>query len=260
MSITLVISVYKDSEALAAVLRSVENQTLKKVEVIVAQDAESNDLDEVIRSFSSKLNIIHLQQKDEGFLKNKILNKAIKTGKGEQFVFIDGDCVLHKNFLKQYQKRIKKGIICVGRRVMTTSKISDDMRKGLFISPRFFSFLFSKSKHVEKGLYAPWISAKHQKNPRLLGSNMGWHKEDLIHLNGFDEDYQYPGFGEDVDIEMRGLLAGMKRYSVCFKAIQYHLHHERPDRERQIDLSKTLFIQKKEQGKWKCENGLEKLT
>ncbi|MBU2019250.1 MAG: glycosyltransferase [Bacteroidetes bacterium] len=260
MSITLIITVYKDSEALAAVLKSVENQSLKDFQVIVAQDAESDDLEEVIRIFSPKMDLLHLQQKDEGFLKNKILNKAIKVSKGSKLVFIDGDCVLHRNFLKQYKNQIKEGRICMGRRVMANSKISRSIRNGQLITPSFFSLLFSNSKHIEEGLYAPWISAKHKPNPHLLGCNMGWHKTDLLHLNGFDEDYKYPGFGEDVDIEMRAMWAGLKKYSMRFKAVQYHLHHERPDREDQIDFSKVIFKVKKEKGQFRCENGLSKLN
>ena len=134
------------------------------------------------------------------------------------------------------------------------------MRDGIVIRPSFFQLLRSKSKQVEEALYFPIFPAKHKPNPHLLGCNMGWHKTDLVHLNGFDEDYRHPGFGEDVDIEMRGLWAGMNKYSMRFKSVQYHLHHERPDREEQINFSKALFAAKKESGIWRCINGLQKAT
>jgi hypothetical protein len=77
---------------------------------------------------------------------------------------------------------------------------------------------------------------------------MGWHRSDLIKLNGFDEDYSYPGFGEDTDIEYRGHKAGLEVFSMRYKAIQFHLDH-----------SKDLFMSKKSRADFRCANGIEKI-
>jgi hypothetical protein len=45
-----------------------------------------------------------------------------------------------------------------------------------------------------------------------------------------------------------------------WKAIQYHLFHERPDRESEIQKSKSLFQSKREKGYFYCENGISQLV
>ena len=85
---------------------------------------------------------------------------------------------------------------------------------------------------------------------------MGWHKEDLFALNGFDEDYTNPGYGEDSDIEWRAKKTGIEAYSVRYNAIQFHLDHTRPNREEKVSNSRALFEQKKAAGLSFCERGV----
>ena len=92
MSVSLVISVYNDARSLAAVLRSVKVQSLKKFEVIVAQDGDDSCFDELITEYQSFFPIQHLQQAEEGILKNRILNEAIRRANHDKLAFIDGDC------------------------------------------------------------------------------------------------------------------------------------------------------------------------
>lgn len=256
MKISLIVTVYKDAEALRAVLSSLLLQRFKEFEVIVAQDCEGEDLDSVLNEFREKLSLQHIQQPDRGFQKNKILNKAIRAAKADKLVFIDGDCVLHSSFLNQYNEHLQEGRFCVGRRVMTDPKNSQKMRQGECVTPGFCQMLFGGTTYLEEGIFLPFVQHKLKKKSTLLGCNMGWMKSDLIRLNGFDEDYVHPGYGEDSDIEFRAHLAGLKPFSMRFKALQYHLHHERPDREEEIAHSFEKFKRKKKEGHFFCANGL----
>jgi glycosyltransferase involved in cell wall biosynthesis len=259
MRISLVISVYKDVEALAAVLRTVLRQKLTDFEVIISQDGDSSCFDELIKEYGQKLQLKHLQQPDNGFLKNKILNQTIRVASSDKMVFIDGDCIIHPQFLKQYDRSIKEGRICMGRRIdldpVTTKKIKENKA----IYPSLFSMLKNKTTRIEEAMFLPWLPQKFHSTPKLIGCNMGWHKNDLIRLNGFDEDYQYPGFGEDTDIAWRAKKAGLEVFSVRYKAIEFHLDHARPDRENEVSKSELLFEQKKQRSDFRCLNGLEKL-
>lgn len=256
MDLTLIISVYKDKEALQAIFNSLRHQSFKKFEVIVAQDAESDEFKSLIEEYASFFPIQHVQQNDDGFRKNRILNAAIRCVRTEKVVFVDGDCVLHSQFLSEYNRSISQGKICMGRRVMTDQRNSRSMRLGKIVTPSFFKMLFSGTSYLEEGVYLPSFPRKWISEPHLLGCNMGWYLQDLIDLNGFDEDYIHPGYGEDCDIEMRGLKMGLIKYPMRFKAIQYHLHHGRPEREEAIVYSKEKFDQKKNMDGFRCENGL----
>lgn len=259
MKITLIISVYKDVDALRAVLRSVEKQTCTNFEVIVSQDADDACFDTLIREFQPKFPIKHLQQPDTGFLKNQLLNRTIREAKSDRMVFIDGDCVIHPRFLEQYAKHIQLGRICMGRRIDLDAFSTAEIKAGKRIYPRFWQMIKYKTKRVEEVFYLPNLPQFFHSKPKLLGCNMGWMKSDLIRLNGFDEDYQFPGYGEDTDIEWRAKKAGMVSFSVRYKCIQFHLDHARPDREGEVSKSRLLFESRKDRSDFRCQNGLEKL-
>jgi hypothetical protein len=67
----------------------------------------------------------------------------------------------------------------------------------------------------------------HGKKRGLLGCNFSIHKSDLVAINGFDELYAGPGFGEDADIEYRLGLQGITPVILRHRATQFHLHHPR---------------------------------
>lgn len=259
MKLTLVISVYKDAEALAAVLRTVSLQTFRDFEVIISQDGDSDCFDKLLDEYRGQLKIKHLQQADEGFLKNRMLNRTIREAASDKMVFIDGDCILHPHFLKQYERSIKPGFICMGRRVDLDPVTTRTIKTGKATLPGFFTMIRNKTTRVEESVYLPWLPQRFHSTPKLIGCNMGWHRSDLIKLNGFDEDYQYPGYGEDTDMAWRAQLAGIGVYSVRYKAIQYHLDHARPNRENEVSKSQLLFEEKKKRNDFRCLNGLEKL-
>ena len=49
---------------------------------------------------------------------------------------------------------------------------------------------------------------------------------DMLKINGFDEDFEQPYYGEDTDIDRRAVLMGLEKISVRNIAIQYHMWHE----------------------------------
>lgn len=256
MSITLIITVYKDYQALQSVLYSVVRQTLIPSQIIIAHDTIDDSIQSILNDFHSTLNIDYINQVDTGFNKNRILNKAILRSNFDKLVFIDGDCLLHFRAIENYNNIIKKGIFAAGRRLDLDKKSSTQIRNKKGRIPTLFTLLKNTTKRIEEGFYLPFVPHKCLSKPKLLGCNMGWNKDDLISLNGFDMDYQLPGFGEDTDIEWRAKLKGLNPINMRWKVIQYHLFHERPDREIDIGNSKNLFYKKQEKGYFYCENGL----
>jgi cellulose synthase/poly-beta-1,6-N-acetylglucosamine synthase-like glycosyltransferase len=257
---TLIISVYKDVEALEAVLKTVVNQREKDVEVLISQDGDSDCFNNLLARYTSMLSIRHLQQPDEGFLKNKMLNRAVLAAKSDKIVFIDGDCILHPRFMDQYIRYIKPNRICMGRRIDLDPVTTAAIKQGKQTNPTILGMIKHKTTRVEERLFLPWKGQKTGSTPKCLGCNMGWYKTDLLRLNGFDEAYTYPGFGEDTDIEWRGKKAGMEVFSMRYKAIQYHLDHPRPDREDEVSKSQQLFESRKDRTDFRCQDGIEKLT
>ena len=81
-----------------------------------------------------------------------------------------------------------------------------------------FDLLFSGSKKIFHAFYFPWL--KKEKNLAC-----GVDKNELVAINGFDEDYNSAGIGEDVDVEWRLLMQGVRLLNIKNQAIVYHSNH-----------------------------------
>ncbi len=77
----------------------------------------------------------------------------------------------------------------------------------------------------------------------------------LEKINGFDENYEGPGLGEDSDIEYRLRLTGAKFKSVRNLAVVYHLYHPRTIEQQE---NMEYFNKVKSQSNFFCKNGLVK--
>lgn len=93
------------------------------------------------------------------------------------------------------------------------------------------------------------------KDEHILGCNFSLHKSLLEKINGFDENYEGPGLGEDSDIEFRLRLINAKFKSVRNLAVQYHLFHPKTIEE---ESNMDYFNNVKEKKEFFCKNGLIK--
>lgn len=262
MKISLVVSYYKNLENLDLILKGLALQSEKDFELIIAEDDNSpNTIDFVAQNKSNyKFSIQHIAQtKDDGFRKNQMLNRAIKLSSSNSLVFIDGDCIPHRHFVKSYSKAIKKGEILFGKRVNLGPEISREiLAKASVEKLNIFNIFLSDSDKKKEGIYFPFFSLKF-KNTGLLGCNWGVRKEHLIEINGYDEDYVSAGVGEDVDIEWRLKSIGLTMVSMKNKAIVYHIYHPKGYSDDSVQANYRILHEKQKLGNIKCLNGLEKL-
>lgn len=83
------------------------------------------------------------------------------------------------------------------------------------------------ARNYEVGFVSPALQAVHGGKPRfILGCNFSCSKQDLVAINGFNEDYMEPSVGEDTDLEWRFDRVGVRLKNLRFVAPVYHLHHE----------------------------------
>lgn len=266
MQASVIISYYKNIANLEILLTALDLQSSKGTfEVIISEDDDAIEVKNFISEKKSLLTfpLIHLSQPDVGFRKCKALNSAIAKASADFILFLDGDCIPHRNFIEAYLSVKKPGRVFYGRRVMLSEKKTKDLflNKGID-SFNFIDLLLTGCKRVEEGLYLPFIPQvlKRKKNGRLLGCNMGIFKKDLLAINGFDEDYVFAGGGEDSDIEWR--LEALKKlsfYSMKFCAIVFHLYH--PERfTQEMEINNNLVLSRKiEANHFVCINGINKL-
>ena len=271
MKVAVIVAVYKDLEALQLIIESLLNQTQVPDEIIVAEDAQHENIKEYLHSLNNA-KIIHISHEDLGWRKEKILNDAIKTATSEYLIFIDGDCVPYKNFVKAQVDLSEKNTALCGRRSEPGPYFSTKIRNHeLSIEAFERNYLFNyfqlkkdKTKHLDEGvIFSPdsfifkLIHKFGRKNSHIVGCNWSCHKENLLTINGFDEDFTLPTTGEDTDVERRLRHFGVKMKSCRNASGMVHLYHKSifnreiaATTEALMETKKDIFV---------CKNGIEKL-
>lgn len=271
-SVGVIVAVYKDLEALKLIIESLQSQTLVPDEIIIAQDANHDFIKEYLDSLHYN-NIKHVYHEDIGWRKEKILNDAIKLSTSEYLIFIDGDCVPYVNFVNAQVQLSEKNTALCGRRSEPGSFFSTQLRKRELTIQNFqkkyllnyFALNKDNGRHLDEGIvFSPnsfifkLIHKFGRKNSHIVGCNWSCYKEDLLLINGFDEDFTLPTTGEDTDIERRMKHFGIKMKSCRNASGMVHLYHKSifnkdisSQTEALMQTKKDIFI---------CLNGIKKLT
>jgi glycosyltransferase involved in cell wall biosynthesis len=248
-AISVIVGTYNHLPYLKLCLFSLERQTFKDFEVIIADDGSEPEVGNWLKSYRPHFSIKHLWQEDRGFRKCKILNKAILASNTEYLVFIDADCILSKNFLEEHWRHREKGVFLGGRRILITKEYAKKVNTRMIQKGYFDGMVLSGIYHVISGHFSYYEEAFKllhylRKNSRfsLMGCNFSIHKSDILLVNGFDEDYEHRGGGEDTDIAMRLRIAGCNMKSVRYRAIQFHVGHGITESKSR---SEKMFLEKK---------------
>jgi len=229
MNCSLIICTYNWPEALNLVLTSALNQSVEPTEIIIADDGSNNSTAELINIFSTKSHIplIHSWQEDNGCRIPMSRNKAIAKSNFEYIVMIDGDTVLHRDFIKDHLNFAQKGIYIQGSRVLLQEKITKyAIESNFFQPPSFFSKNLKNRFNILRFPILTYLMsyAKSQNINRIRGCNYSVYKEDIIKVNGFNEEIPYWG-REDSEFVQRLFNIGLRKQHIKFSGIQYHLFH-----------------------------------
>jgi len=257
MKLTLIITTYNWPEALLLVMESIKYQTILPDEVIIADDGSHDITKDLINSFkeNSGLNIIHSWQEDIGFRAARSRNNAIAKSAGEYIVLIDGDTILHNNFVKDHIDNAEFGCFVQGSRVLLSKKQTEIALSEKIINFSFFSLGIKNRKNsIHSKLLSLIFSYKRNHLRGVKSCNMAFYIKDFVSINGFNNEFE--GWGrEDSEFVARLINKGFKRKNVRFNAIQFHLWHKENSR---MSLSKNNAMLRdtiNNQIHW-CENGI----
>lgn len=247
--VTLLVAFYNAPKLLELLFASIENQSFKNFEVILCDDGSNPETLAQIKPWIQQASfpIRHLWHEDLGFRKNRILNWGIHFSRAECLVFIDQDCMLHKDFLKEHYESFSKDSVLCGRRMDLTPWVSKMLTpkrmRDSFIEKNFWwimpTGLYMKDNNGKKGIHLKKSNFRDQLNKKyrgIVGCNFSVAKENLLKINGFDNCYEGPGIGEDSDIEYRLSLLGLKMQSFAHAAVQFHVYHRLLKRENRNDI------------------------
>lgn len=260
---SVIISVYKDTHSLSAVLDSLKLQTESHFETIISEDGCSNEMAIFVQQYNWFCSFTHLTQEDLGWRKNRALNRAVSVAKAPWIIFIDGDCVVHPSFVEMHLKYAMDDRVLLGKRVKLSESISKSIKHSdisVFDLQKMLPKLLLCHKgcrYVDEGFVLfPSSDKEFRKVKNLTGCNFSLSKKSLIKVNGFDEDYTRPAVGEDLDIHWRLKAAGLQMFSVRNRAVMFHLYHRSNWCSQEENVS--MMKDKISKGDWYCSNGLDK--
>jgi glycosyltransferase involved in cell wall biosynthesis len=252
---SIIIAFYNDIKSLKMILSALNNQYQNNFEVIIADDGSRDEIVGQIKDLITDISypIQHVWHKDNGFRKNRILNKALLKAQYDYLIFIDGDCIPQDNFVRDHLDHATQETCLNGRRADLSPSVSQTIRGDGSTPPNklfktYFKdiiadYLRGNGKNIEKGLRVTNPSISHwlnNKNKGLVGCNFSLFKSSLLNINGFDERYESPGVGEDSDIEFRLRLDGIKVKNIFYMANQIHLYHQVRFRD---SINKEMFME-----------------
>ena len=90
----------------------------------------------------------------------------------------------------------------------------------------------------------------------IIGCNLAVWRDDLLAINGFDEEYSGWGIGEDSDMGTRLYHLGRLRKFVYAHAIVFHLNHPMSPRDH-VAGSLARLAETIRSGKVRCARGLD---
>ena len=231
--VSLIIAVHKRQDFLEKIFASLDNQSLKDFEVLIAEDGIDEGVAKVLERYRTAFMhpLVHVRQEHAGFRKALIANKAVASAKSGYLIFIDGDCILHHRFLERHYAHRRLQTILSGRRVSLdeylTQRISlEDVKSRRIEHPRFW-FNHCLKKELKHGIYVPLsfeIENYFLANYTIVGCNFSVHTIDFYKINGYDERIVGRGM-EDSNLYERVRVKGFRVCSIAREALQYHLFH-----------------------------------
>jgi glycosyltransferase involved in cell wall biosynthesis len=269
-SISVIISTYNSEDWLEKVLWGYHFQTLNNFEIVIADDGSKNKTKELIDAIRDKVNypITHVWQEDDGFQKSKILNKAIVACKTDYIVMSDGDCIPRKDFIKVHDSFKEEGYFLSGGYFMLPMNISKLITKNDIENGNCFDInwlkkngLISTIKNMKltvNNFSKKLLNFLTPTKPTWNGHNASGWKNDILSINGFNEDMQYGG--QDRELGERLFNLGIKSKQIRYSAIVVHLDHKRGYKTKE-SITKNQNIRKNTRNNKviKTLNGIEKV-
>jgi glycosyltransferase involved in cell wall biosynthesis len=200
---------------LLRVLKGLSLQTRHPDEVIVADDGSGPETAQLVFDFSkgATFPVKHLWQEDQGARVCRARNEAVKAATGEYIIFMDGDCVPNRHYVADHSNLSEKGHFVQGKRILLDEAVArefgpEQANSAWALLKAFLGGHLSNSHHL---IRLPMLPAF--KNTWLRGTkscNFGVFKDDVIAVNGFNQDF-------DGEIGREEVSKGPSRNDELFK-------------------------------------------
>ncbi|PTN03343.1 glycosyl transferase family 2 [Rhodovulum imhoffii] len=266
----LVISTYNNPRALDLCLESVAMQRTAPDGVCIADDGSGPETRAVAERFATRLpRLRHVWHEDRGFEKGEILNKAIASSQAEVLVFIDGDVMIHPDFITRHLNLARPGRFATGSLIRLDAAATASVTAAMVRSGQVFSRRWLRENRA-LGKLSTWLKTRPFPVPvmdvlermspvrrSLCGANASVCRSDLLKINGYDETLKYGGQDKHLGVRLKN--AGVRGRHLRYSAPLVHLDHPRgyadPERKKR---HKALIRAARRSGESWTAHGIEK--
>jgi len=240
--ISVVLTTYNRSDALAVVLAALQRQTDKDFEVVIADDGSQPAHRARIRETANRCSfaLAYVWHPDVGFTVARARNLGVAQSRGSYLILLDGDCVPDVDFIAQHRRLMQTGFLVNGSRCLLSPDFTQRVLGGsVDIVGRSWQYWLQQwrtgyASKIAPRLRVPDVGMRIESDFRWHGirsCNMGLWRSDFEVVNGFDSSFQ--GWGhEDADLVLRMFHAGIRRKNGFFATEVFHLWHEEASRNR----------------------------
>ncbi len=235
MRISVIVATYQWPEALEAVLWGLANQSDRGFDVVVADDGSDGATRALATRWTELLSLRHVWQEDEGYRLARVRNLGAREAAGDYLVFIDGDVVPRRHFVRALRRAAVPGWFVGGKRLLLDAPLTQRVLAGKVPIQRWsFPHWALHHEHVQP-LSA--LTARDRRRPGReglpefvphadgYGFLLGLSRDDFERVNGYDTRFAGWG-GEDVDIAVRLRRAGLRCGWAGPQSTLLHLWHE----------------------------------
>ena len=265
MELSVIITTYNSPAWLQKVLWGYQMQTFRDFEMIIADDGSTDDTKRLLDEMRNEVfyPVQHIWQEDEGFRKCAILNKAIVSSKTDYLVISDGDCIPRNDFLQVHIDKRKQECFLSGGYNKLPMQLSQKITKEDIFNQSCFDInwlkanglpsTFTNTKFTAKGGKASLLNFLTPTNASWNGHNSSAWKQDIININGFNEEMRYGAL--DREMGERLVNNDIKALQIRYSAVCIHLDHARGYKNKKdLANNKEIWMKtKREKLKWaKC--------
>ena len=195
--ISIIIPVYNKQQYITRVLRSIQNQSFKDIEIVFCDDHSNDNSSILIEEYQKEDERIVLlkQEKNKGILRNRI--DGVKQAKGEYILYIDPDDLLLENILNKLNSIVNStniDILQFQGYIVDYSKsiyyLSDNQRSSEPIyQPKLSDLMYYENGYLHQTEFVIWgklikkkvfIKVINSLNEYYLNQNLSLHEDGLL--------------------------------------------------------------------------------
>ena len=240
----IIVAAYQQAEVLRLLLAALAAAPETDFAVCIADDGSAPRMDEELAAEAASLPFpVRFEwQPDNGFRKAEIQNLAAAGLPCELLIFLDGDCIPHRNLVEVYRQAYRPGEFFVGSvnfldvetsRALTPGQVADGAHERFVDRRQEWKI---RKTHWKNRLYR----GRKLVRPRIRGGNFAVSRDLFLAVDGFDE--VFGGHGkEDSDIRNRMRNAGAAGVSLWTSARACHLSREVAPSGERTDAPTELY-------------------